>query len=208
MGRMRNQNLSHLQDDELVQMAQAGDDHAFTELMRRHYDTSLKLALSVLRDMADAEDETQNAWWKAYEHLPQFNRDAKFTTWMTRIVVNQCLMRLRKNKRARLVSVEEVVTGEDAITLELPSPAPSHEKELGRRQVGAVLQQEIRRIPPLLRNVFILRDVEELPMPEVAQRLGISVAAAKSRLLRARQELRNRMAKHFGPRMGAAALTA
>lgn len=205
---MPNTTLAHLQDDELVRAAQAGDDSAFAELMRRHYDTSLKLALSILRDHADAEDEAQNAWWKAFEHLGQFNGEAKFTTWMTRIVVNQCLMRLRRTRRAKFFSIDDVVVGEETMTLDLPSPEPSQEKELGRRQVGQVLEKEIRRIPPLLRNVFILRDVEELPMADVAARLGITVAAAKSRLLRARQELRTRMEKHYGPRLGAAALTA
>lgn len=205
---MPNTTLAHLQDDELVRAAQAGDDSAFAELMRRHYDTSLKLALSILRDHADAEDEAQNAWWKAFEHLGQFNGEAKFTTWMTRIVVNQCLMRLRRTRRAKFFSIDDMVVGEETMTLDLPSPEPSQEKELGRREVGAVLEKEIRRIPPLLRNVFILRDVEELPMADVAARLGITVAAAKSRLLRARQELRSRMEKHCGPRLGAAALTA
>jgi len=200
--------LAHWQDDDLVRAAQAGADGAFAELMRRHYDTSLKLALSILRDYADAEDEAQNAWWKAFEHLGQFNGEAKFTTWMTRIVVNQCLMRLRRTRRAKFFSIDETVVGEETMTLDLPSPAPSQEKELGRREVGEVLRQEIRRIPPLLRHVFILRDVEELPMADVAARLGITVAAAKSRLLRARQELRIRMEKHHGPRLGAAALTA
>jgi RNA polymerase sigma-70 factor (ECF subfamily) len=200
--------LAHWQDDDLVRAAQGGDDGAFAELMRRHYDTSLKLALSILRDYADAEDEAQNAWWKAFEHLGQFNGEAKFTTWMTRIVVNQCLMRLRRTRRAKFFSIDETLVGEETMTLDLPSPAPSQEKELGRREVGEVLRQEIRRIPPLLRHVFILRDVEELPMADVAARLGITVAAAKSRLLRARQELRVRMEKHHGPRLGAAALTA
>jgi RNA polymerase sigma-70 factor (ECF subfamily) len=189
-------------DDELVGLAQSGNDLAFAELVRRHRTTCMKLAVSILRDRSDAEDEVQNALWKAFEHLKQFNRDAKFTTWLTRIVVNQCLMRLRQQKRARLLYIEDAVQSEDQITLDLRDGSDDPEEVLGRAEIAGVLDREIRRIPPLLRDVFVLREVKELPMPEVAERLGITIAAAKSRLLRARNELRARLVKHqgrFGP---------
>jgi RNA polymerase sigma-70 factor (ECF subfamily) len=171
---------------------------AFAELIRRHQSSCMKLAVSILRDRADAEDEVQNALWKAYEHIEQFQQDSKFSTWLTRIVVNQCLMRLRQTRRARFFYLDETV-GEDALTLELPDAhQPSPEDTVAEQELGEVLDHEVKRIPPLLRNVFLLRDMQELPMPEVASRLGISVAAAKSRLLRARQELRSRLEKHQG----------
>lgn len=97
-------NLRTWEDGELVIAAQAGDRDAFTELVRRHQGTCMKLALSVLREREDAEDEVQNALFKAYEHLGQFQRDAKFSTWLSRIVLNQCLMRLRQT-RARPVLI-------------------------------------------------------------------------------------------------------
>lgn len=196
-----------LPDDLLVEQAQEGDNAAFAVLMERHYQSSLKLALSILRDRQDAEDEVQNACWKAYEHLGQFQRDAKFSTWLTRIVVNQCLMRLRQSKRARFLYIDDTLIGDEVGTLELRDGSASPEQELGQGEVADVLQHEIRRIPPLLRNVFVMRDVQELPMQEVADSLGISVAAAKSRLLRARLELRNRLSKHYG-RLGPATLLA
>jgi RNA polymerase sigma-70 factor, ECF subfamily len=199
--------LAALPDETLVAKAQQGDDQAFAELMNRHYSSCLKLALSILRDRQDAEDEVQNACWKAFEHIGQFNQEAKFSTWLTRIVVNQCLMRIRQSRRARFLYLDDVTIGEEVGTLELPDKGFTPEQELGREEVSQVLEQEIRRIPPLLRHVFILRDLRELPMPEVAERLGISVAAAKSRLLRARLELRSRMSRHCG-QMGPAALTA
>jgi RNA polymerase sigma-70 factor (ECF subfamily) len=199
------QDWTHYTDDELVGMAQSGNDVAFAELVRRHRATCLKLSLSILRDRSDAEDEVQNALWKAFEHLGQFNRDAKFTTWLTRIVVNQCLMRLRQQKRARLLYIEDAVQSEEQITLDLRDESAGPEELLGQAEVAEVLEKEIRRIPPLLRDVFVLREVKELPMPEVADRLGITIAAAKSRLLRARNELRSRLAKHQG-RLGAATL--
>ena len=194
-------------DEDLVARAQRGDQTAFTELVERHQGNALKLALSILRDKADAEDEVQNACWKAFEHLKQFNQDAKFSTWFSRIVVNQCLMRLRKAKRAKLLYMDDTQLGEETVTLELKDDSPSPEDQLGDREVAEVLEHEINRIPPLLRKVFLLRDVEEVEMPEVAERLGISVAAAKSRLLRARLELRERLRKHQSS-MGAASLLA
>lgn len=175
--------------------------------MRRHYHSCLKLALSILRDRSDAEDEVQNACWKAFEHLHQFQRDAKFSTWLTRIVVNQCLMRLRQGRRAKFLYIDEAVIGEEVATLELRDATSGPEVQLGQTEVAAILHKEIRRIPPLLRNVFVLRDVQNMPMPDVADKLGISVAAAKSRLLRARTELRQRMEKHCG-KLGAATLLA
>jgi RNA polymerase sigma-70 factor (ECF subfamily) len=187
--------LTNYPDDQLVTRSQAGDQVAFAELVRRHQPGCMKLALSILRDRSDAEDEVQNALWKAYEHIGQFQQDAKFSTWLTRIVVNQCLMRLRQTRRARFCYIDETV-GEDAMTVELPDLRANPEEFATETELGQVLRSEVSRIPPLLRNVFMLRDMQELPMPEVAKRLGISVAAAKSRLLRARMELRQRLEKH------------
>lgn len=194
-------------DDELVSAAQAGRHDAFEVLMNRNFSNSLKLALSILKERQEAEDEVQNAYWKAFRHIGQFQRDAKFSTWMTRIVVNQCLMRLRQTRRARFLYLDDAGIGENRVTMELVDATQSPEQTLGSRELSGLLKQEIARIPALLRNVFVLRDVDELPMGEVASRLGISVAAAKSRLLRARLELRQRLEKHCG-RLGRATLTA
>jgi RNA polymerase sigma-70 factor (ECF subfamily) len=193
-------------DEELVRVAQLGDHNAFTELTRRHYGSSFKLALSILRDRSEAEDETQNAYWKAWQHLRHFHLDAKFSTWMTRIVVNQCLMRLRQTRRSKFLFLDDILMGEERGTLELLDPAQTPEARLRSQEISALVQREIRRIPAILRKVFVLRDVDQLPMNEVAGRLGISVAAAKSRLLRARSELRDRMEKYCG-RFGSETLT-
>jgi|SRR6185312_4880505 len=206
---MQNQPSLHdsLADDKLVRLCQRGDNPAFAELMKRHHSAAMKLALSIVRDKQDAEDEVQNAFWKAYEHIHQFQQDARFSTWLTRIVVNQCLMRLRQQKRAKFHYIDDTLLGDEVVTLDLADGAPGPENELGSREMGEVLREEIRRIPPLLRHVFLMREVEQRSMPEVAAALGISVAAAKSRLLRARAELRNRLRKHCG-RVGAATLFA
>lgn len=194
-------------ENELVKMAQEGREEAFTELLRRNYSSSFKLAMSILRERQEAEDEVQNAYWKAYQHINQFQQDSKFSTWMTRIVVNQCLMRLRQTRRAKFLFLDDTLIGEERATMELVDKSETPEAQLGSRELAELLRKEIRRIPPLLRNVFVLRDVNQLSMTEVAEELGISVAAAKSRLLRARLELRQRLEKHCG-RLGHATLTA
>ncbi len=165
------------------------------------------MALSILRDLHDAEDEVQNALCKAFQHIRQFQRDARFSTWLSRIVVNQCLMKLRRRRRANFLYLDDVQIGEDAGTLDLPGHGDSPEQELGKKEVAVVISLEVGRIPPLLRHVFLLREVQRLPMPEVAERLGISIPAAKSRLLRAKTELRSRLQRHQG-RLGAATLLA
>jgi RNA polymerase sigma-70 factor (ECF subfamily) len=203
--RMQNRSsYREIADDALVSLCQQGNQAAFDELMRRHQMSAMKVAISIVRDRQDAEDEVQNAFWKAYEHINQFQRDAKFSTWLTRIVVNQCLMRLRRSRRARFAYIDDAQS-DDITAADLKDVGPSPEGLLGFSEVAAVLELEIKRTPPLLRNVFLLRDVENKPMPEVAARLGISVAAAKSRLLRARAELRSRMRRHYGD-MGPATL--
>lgn len=205
--KIHNPAFAGVEDEELVRLAQAGDNTAFAELVERHMATCKRLAVSILRDQQDAEDEVQNACWKAFEHLEQFQRDSRFSTWLSRIVVNQCLMRLRKDRRARFLYLDEGVQGEEVARLDLPDEQPTPEGRLGQEELAHVLSTEIRRIPPLLREVFVLRDVKEMPMTDVAEKLGISVAAAKSRLLRARQELRARLERHTG-RLGVATLTA
>ncbi len=192
-------------DDALIRNAQTGDDASFAELMRRNRSTCMKLALSILRERQEAEDEVQNAFWKAHQHLDQFHYDAKFSTWMSRIVVNQCLMRLRQLRRARFLFIDDVEVGEERGTFELVDHTPGPENQMSTREVATLLQREIRRIPPLLRKVVLLRDVQQLDIGEVAEQLGISVPAAKSRLLRARLELKERMEKYCGS-AGVAAL--
>jgi RNA polymerase sigma-70 factor (ECF subfamily) len=203
----RSTEMTEYDDDRLVELSQAGDKEAFSELVARYKPACMKLALSMLRVREDAEDEVQTAIWKAYRHIDQFQRESRFFTWLTRIVANQCLMRIRSQKRARFLYIDEGLEREEISTYELRSTDISPEQDLARTEIAAVLDHEIRRIPPLLRSVFLLRDVHELPMQAVAEQLGISVAAAKSRLLRARTELRERLQKHCG-RLGAGTLMA
>jgi RNA polymerase sigma-70 factor, ECF subfamily len=202
---MQNRFATPLSDDILVENCTNGDESAFDELMRRHHPTALKVAYSIVKNRQDAEDEVQNAFWKAYKHMRQFNRDSKFSTWLTRIVVNQCLMKLRRTRRVQYLYIGDTGPMEEFANFELPDQRHTPEQNVGEAEIHDALFQEIRRTPPLLRNVFLLRDVQQIPMPQVAAMLGISVAAAKSRLLRARSELRSRMGRHCN-RSGSAAL--
>ena len=185
-------------DVDLVELTRQGDTQAFNELFTRHHHWCVGLASGILRDRGDAEDEAQNALWNAFLHLDQFHGEAEFSTWLARIVVNQCLMFIRTRRRARFLHLDAGIPGHPSGSIDLPSLRLDPEGEVGSRQVRDVLEQEIRSIPALLRSVVLLRDVEELPIGEVANRLGISVSAAKSRLLRARIEVRQRVLRHCG----------
>jgi RNA polymerase sigma-70 factor (ECF subfamily) len=189
--------MRDLSDDALLTLAQERNEAAFEELMRRNSSTSFKLALSILKDRQDAEDEVQNSYWNAWRHLAQFQRDSKFSTWMSRIVINHCLMRLRKVRRASFLYLDDGAADGEVPVFELRDRKATPEAEVGNRELSAILRTEIRRLPPLLRGVLEMRDVRELPMEEVAGQLGISIVAAKSRLMRARLELRRRLERHL-----------
>src|SRR5512141_1822027 len=175
-----------LTDAELVQLSLQKDREAFGELIHRHYRKCVDVASYYIRNRDDAEDQAQNAFMRAYAHLDQYQGEAEFSTWLARIVANQCLMLLRIRRRTKFVYLDEAPNVHDAPPTELPSCGPDPEGEFAFRQMKLVLRTEIRRIPPILRNVMMLRDIQELPMADVADQLGITVPAAKSRLLRAR----------------------
>jgi RNA polymerase sigma-70 factor (ECF subfamily) len=196
--------LSSATEEDLVAAARGGDVRAFGELFQRHRRSCLKRAKSMMHNRGDAEDEVQNAFWKAFQRLDQYRGEGTFAAWLNRIVENQCLMRIRDDRRSRHVYLDE--TSDSNIRLELVGRTADPEDELGVDEVVRVLRTEIARIPPLLRNVMLLRDLEQLPITDVAVRLGLSVPAAKSRLMRARVELRSRIGRHCG-RRGAGTLT-
>lgn len=185
-------------EEELVELARQGDTHAFGELFRQNYNTCLKRARWMIRNRSDAEDEVQNACWKAFQRLDQFRGEGTFSAWLSRIVENQCLMRIREERQLRFLHLDEA--SDSNVRIELVAQMMDPEDDLGDQQLVVLLRKEISRIPPTLRNVMVLYDVDELPMPEVAARLGLSVPAAKSRLMRARVEMRARLSKYCGQR--------
>jgi RNA polymerase sigma-70 factor, ECF subfamily len=185
-----------LAEDDLIAAAKNGDAQAFGELIERHRSACLKRAMHMIRNRDDAEDEVQTTFWKAFERLEQFRGEGSFGGWLSRILENQCLMRIRESRNARFVYLDESTDAD--IRIELVGQSRSPEDEFGAKEVVKLMRREISRIPPLFRNVMLLRDLSQLPMPDVALQLGVSIPAAKSRLMRARAELRSRVSKHCG----------
>ena len=191
-----NGELAAHRDSELVSLARNGNHDAFGELVRRHWSRCVKLARSYLRNQTDAEDHAQNACLKAYEHLHQYSGEAEFATWLGRIVANECLMSLRIVRRVHFLYLDNSSAESRSMPIQLADDAPNPEDELESAQMTSAVRNEIGHMPPLLRKVMMLRDIDGLAMEDVAEQLGITVSAAKSRLVRARTELRSRMVRH------------
>lgn len=192
-------------EHELVRLAKMGNVAAFEELLSRTTDICLRIAASILKSREDARDEVQNAFWLAYSRLELFTYQSKFSTWLVRIVINRCFLRLRSSQR-RPVAVSLITTDDgrtrtyEAVTKETP------EVDLGRQEVNQTLRRELRGIPPLLRIPIELHYINELPVKEVAIQLGLTISAVKSRLHRGQIFLRGRMLRH-ATRSGLASLT-
>jgi len=193
MSSARRDELDCFTDEQLVALARQGHGCAFGCLLQRHRPKCLKLAVGLLRNYADAEDEAQNAFLHAYMHLEQFREEAQFSTWLARIVVNQCLMAIRVRYRRRLKCLDECSDEEVSRRMEISSSWADTESAVVVAELNGFVRSEIRRLPPLLRNVLVLRDLEQLPLDRAAEKLGITAPAARSRLMRARLELRNRL---------------
>ncbi len=187
-------------DDTLVGLVKMGDKAAFAQLIERYQRFCMTKAYSILRNRGDAEDEVQSAWVQAWTHLDSYHGHGSFGAWLRRIVSNRCLMRLRKAKLAKLTSVDEVHDSEGSFRLEVIDQRAQPEQAVGDDEVLLLLNKEIHGVPPLLRTVLVKRDLQQLDMRDIAADLGITVPAAKSRLMRARFELKKRLEKHQGER--------
>lgn len=188
--------LGTTSEQTLVAAARNGDTVAFGELIERHRKECLKRAMMMIRNRSDAEDEVQNAFCKAFQRLEQFRGEGPFAAWLGRILENQCLMRIREARNSRFVYLDEA--NESNVRIELVGQSADPEEQVGTDEVIGLLRREVSRIPPLLRNAMLLRDLNQMPMPDVATKLHVSIPAAKSRLMRARLELKSRIAKHCG----------
>src|SRR3954454_5170932 len=192
------ENLAGIDESVLVAQAREGDTQAFGDLVRRYEGKIFRLAQHITQNREDAEDVLQETFLKAYEHLDQFKGDAKFYTWIVRIAVNQALMKLRRRKTDRSVSIDETIdTGEDTVTREIAAWGEDPEERFSRDELGEILDGAVESLEPLYRSVFVLRDIEELSTEETAEALGLSVPAVKSRLLRARLQLREKLTRFF-----------
>ena len=181
-----------------VAQARKGDDRAFAELVKRYEAKIFRLAQHITQNREDAEDVLQETFLRAYEHLDQFQGNSKFYTWIVRIAVNQALMKLRRRRTDKSVSLDESIdTGEDTVTREIAAWDEDPEQRFSREELGEILDSAIQTLAPTYRSVFLLRDVDDLSSEVTAEALGLSVPAVKSRLLRARLQLREKLTRYF-----------
>jgi len=182
----------------LVVKARQGDLAAFNELVNRYSRKIFRLAKHITQNDEDAEDILQETFLKAFEHLGDFQGQSKFYTWIVRIAVNESLMKLRKRKSDRTVPLDEPVdTGEDTVVREIAVWDENPEQQYSREELAQILDEAVQSLRPSFRTVFVLRDIEELSTEETAEALGISIPAVKSRLLRARLQLREKLTRFF-----------
>jgi RNA polymerase sigma-70 factor (ECF subfamily) len=190
--------LADADETTLVAQSREGDTAAFGELVRRYEGKIFRLAQHVTQNREDAEDVLQETFMKSYEHLDQFQGNSKFYTWIVRIAVNQALMKLRRRKTDKSVSLDENIdTGEDTMVREIAAWDEDPEQRFSRDELGGILDTAVQSLEPPYRSVFVLRDIDELSTEETAEALGLSVPAVKSRLLRARLQLREKLTRYF-----------
>jgi RNA polymerase sigma-70 factor, ECF subfamily len=186
------------EDLALVQAAREGDIAAFEQLLKRYDRNVFRIANHITQNREDAEDVVQDAFLKAYQKLDQFQGNSKFYTWLVRIAVNEALMKLRKRKASKTVSIDEDVETDDGfVPREVTDWSPNPEQLYKQAELSDILEKTIQGLPSGFRTVFVLRDVEGLSTEETADALGLSIPAVKSRLLRARLQLRERLSRHF-----------
>ncbi len=176
----------------------AGDARAFERLMRRHNGRMYRAARSILKNEAEAEDAVQEAYWKAYQNIGEFRADSRFSTWLTRIVINEALMRLRRNKRRAQFIQSDMETHPDILGAASAAPAPADgnpAQAAWRAEVRRLIEQRLDELPDDYRTVFMLRAVEDMPAVEVAVVLGIPEATVRTRYFRARRLMRGALSR-------------
>jgi RNA polymerase sigma-70 factor, ECF subfamily len=186
-------------DPELVRRIARQDHEAFEALMRRHNSRLFRVARTILKDDGEAEDALQEAYIDAYRHADGFRGGAQVRTWLTRIVINQALMRLRKQKRERVV----VPFAGDRAGAPNPEVDVVDERQESpssitwRAELRRILEQRIDSLPVAFRTVFVMRDVDEMTTQEIAECLSIPEATVRTRLFRARTLLRESLAREM-----------
>lgn len=178
----------------LVAEARAGNAAAFEELVNAYERKIFRLARHITQNLEDAEEVLQEAFLKAYTHLDRFHGDSKFYTWIVRIAVNEALMKLRKRGSDRSVSLDAMIeTDDDLMPREVEDWDENPEQRYAQGELQRILADAIDSLEPGFRTVFLLRDVEQFSTEETAEMLNLSIPAVKSRLLRARLKLRQRL---------------
>jgi RNA polymerase sigma-70 factor, ECF subfamily len=183
-----------LNDDGLVSAARSGDRNAFLELYQRHSRKVLPRIYRITKNREDAEDAFQDAIMRAFIHMKSFEGRSNFTSWLTRIATNSALMVLRKKRLGLEISIEQMSDdSENARAWEPRDHAETPEASYARRESERLLRNAVQRLPGIFREAVELQNGREYSTSEVAEELGISLSAAKSRLMRARRVVRQRL---------------
>ena len=182
-------------DAALLERTAARETGAFERLMRRHNSRLFRVARAILTEDAAAEDAVQEAYLEAFRHAGTFRGDAQVSTWLTRIVINQSLMRLRRQKRDRVVVPFEGKDGPTGAEEPADERSESPAASTLRAELRRLLERRIDELPEGFRTVFVMRDVEEMSVQETADLLGIPQATVRTRLFRARALLRQALAR-------------
>lgn len=176
-------------DKELVRAAQKGDSSAFEELVARHRDRIYGRAFSMMRNEEAALDLSQEAWVKGWQRLKQFQGESSFTTWMTRIVINLCLDELRKLKRQRAESIEEMDEDSGGVERQMPAITINPTERLERGELRQRIDQAMAQLSYEHRTVLVLHEFEEMEYKEIAKAMECSIGTVMSRLFYARRKL-------------------
>ena len=185
------------EDAVLVAAAKTGDARAFELLVERHERKIFSLAQRITRNREDAEDVVQQSLQKAFIHLEKFEGESLFSTWLTRIAINEALMLLRRKRGSREVPIAESNTeDETALPLDIPDLGPNPEDSCLQREQERILSAAVNELTPGMRKAIELRELGELSTGETAQVMGLSVGAVKARVFHGRRKLRKTLKRY------------
>jgi RNA polymerase sigma-70 factor, ECF subfamily len=190
-------------DLDLVHASKKGDVEAFEQLIKRYHQRLLRIAQSVTRNREASQDALQETFLKAFQKLGDFREDSRFSTWLFRIALNQSLMKVRKQRTIREVSLDETFgPHEDVSPFEVPDPAAAPEELCWASELRGIFLKALQELRPILQTVFILRDVEGLTIDQTAKVPSVSQEAVKARLWRACLQLRECLNRRLSARAG------
>jgi RNA polymerase sigma-70 factor, ECF subfamily len=184
-------------DDALVAATRRGDSQAFEELVLRHKQKVLAVAQRITNNREDAEDVAQESFHKAFLHLEAFQEKSRFSTWLTRITMNEAFMLLRRRRGLFEVLPESPDDGAKSGSEAFVDRSPSPEESCSQRERTQLLTEAINRLGPTIRTAILLRDIEERSVKETAQILGASITAVKARVFQGRRKLRRTLNTGF-----------
>jgi RNA polymerase sigma-70 factor (ECF subfamily) len=193
MDTFRATSLNEVSDSNLILATKSGDTEAFDELFLRYKRKLFAVALRIVNNREDAEDVVQDSFHKAFLHLATFQEKSRFSTWLTRIAMNESFMVLRRRKRTLEVSQESADDDAKSVAATFVDQGPNPEQSYWRQERDQYLAEAIDRLSPKLQSTILLYDIKEYSVNETAQILGLTIAAVKSRLNHGREKLRGKI---------------